>query len=128
MAQLQDEKKRIIEQLAGMRVEINNHATNVRENLNVNRRVSESIRKHSWSWLSIAALFGWLLSRLPARKKKIYIHASSTTDKPPKKGVSNSGLILHAWKAAWSIANPLLTAYLTRKIAQKVKLSGRNLL
>jgi hypothetical protein len=117
MVQSENEKKRLIEQLAKIRVELNNHAANVREDLNVNRRISASIRKHPWSWLSIAAILGWLLSRLPARKKKIYIHTSSTSGKLPKKRGDNSGLALHAWKAMWLITKPLLTAYLAKKLA-----------
>lgn len=128
MAQSENEKKRIIEQLAKIRVELSNHAANVREDLNVNRRISESIRKHPWSWLSIAAILGWLLSRLPARKKKIYIHTSPTSSKPPKKRGDISGLALHAWKVTWLITKPLLTAYLTKKLARKAKSSRSSLL
>jgi hypothetical protein len=28
------------------------------------------------------------------------------------------------WKGIWSIARPVLTAYLTKKIGEKVKLAG----
>ena len=38
----------------------------------------------------MAAIFGWLLSRLPARKKKIYIHASDS-QKVKNRGIGLSG-------------------------------------
>jgi hypothetical protein len=70
--------------------------------------------------MSIAGIFGWLLSRLPARKKKIYIHASDS-QKVKSRGIGLSG---HIWKGAWSIAKPLITAYLTTRIAERMKIPG----
>jgi hypothetical protein len=80
--------------------------------------MSNSLRKHSWGWISLAAIFGWILSRLPARKKKIYIHTSNTEKHPRERG----GVMKHIWKGIWSIAKPVLTAYLTTKIGEKAKL------
>jgi hypothetical protein len=92
----------------------------VRRNLDVGRQMSDSVRRHSWAWISMAAIFGWLLSRLPARKKKIYIHASDS-QKVKSRGTGLSG---HLWKGAWSIAKPVITAYLTTRIAGKMKIPG----
>jgi hypothetical protein len=111
-----------VEQLASIRLDINRQATIVRQDLDLKRHVANSIRKHTWGWVSFAAIFGWLLSRLPARKKKIYIHASSTDGKMPKaKKGFRAGLVLLAWNVAWSIGKPLLTAYLARKFEAKAK-------
>ena len=82
--------------------------------------MSESVRDHSWSWMSLAGIFGWLLSRLPARKKKIYIHTADTA----KKGGYGEGFMVQIWKGVWSIAKPLLVAYLTKRIAEKAKIPG----
>jgi hypothetical protein len=122
MAESPDERHRLVEQLASIRLDINRQATLVRQDLDLKRHVANSIRKHAWGWVSFAAIFGWLLSRLPARKKKIYIHASSTDGKLPKaKKGFRAGLVLLAWNIAWSIGKPLLTAYLTRKFEAKAK-------
>lgn len=120
MADSQDDRKRITEELARKRVELSDQSLLVRRNLDVGRRMSDSLRKHSWGWMSLAAIFGWLLSRLPARKKKIYIHAANSE----KRKIQNDGLLLTIWKGAWSIANPLITAYITKKIAEKAKFPG----
>ena len=120
MADSQDERKRITEELARMRVSLTDQTLLVRRNLDVGQHMSNSLRKHSWGWISIAAIFGWILSRLPARKKKIYIHAS-TAGKRPRESV---GIMTQIWKGIWSIARPVLTAYLTKKIGEKVKLAG----
>jgi hypothetical protein len=120
MADSQDERKRLTAELARCRVELSNQSLLVRQNLDVGRRMSDSLRKHSWSWMSVAAIFGWLLSRLPARKKKIYVQATD----PEKKGTYHGGLVAQVWKGVWSIAKPLVVAFLTKKIAEKAKIPG----
>ena len=120
MADPQNEKERIAAKLARVRTELSDQSLLLRQNLDFGHHMSDSIRRHSWGWISIAAIFGWLLSRLPARKKKIYIDTSD-----PKKAKSRGmGLLGHIWKAAWSVAKPVITAYLTGRIAQKMKIPG----
>jgi hypothetical protein len=119
MADPQNEKERIAARLARVRTELSDQSLLLRRNLDFGRHMSDSMRRHSWSWISIAAIFGWLLSRLPARKKKIYI---DTSDKKAKsRGIGLSG---HIWKAVWSVGRPVITAYLTGRIAQKMKNPG----
>jgi hypothetical protein len=123
MAESHDERHRLIEQLASLRLDLNRQTAVVREDLNLKRHVQNSIRKYSWGWVSFAAMFGWLLSRLPARKKKVYLHAlPSGNGKRPKvgKGVV-AGLVLLAWNAAWALGKPLLTAYLTKRFSAREK-------
>jgi len=119
MADPQDERKRIAAELGRMRVELSNQSLLVRRDLDVGRRMSESLRRHSWGWMSVAAIFGWLLSRLPARKKKIYVAANSD-----KKVNYHEGFMVQVWKGIWSIAKPIVVAYATKKIAEKAKISG----
>jgi hypothetical protein len=120
MADSQDERKRITEELARTRVSLRDQTLLLRRNLDVGARMSESLRKHSWVWVSIAAIFGWILSRLPARKKKIYIQTANGR----KQSSGGGGVVTNIWKGIWSIARPVLTAYLTKKIASKAKLVG----
>ena len=120
MADSQDERNRIIAELARRRVELSDQSLIVRRDLDVGRRMSESFREHSRIWMSVAAIFGWLLSRLPARKKKIYIQAADSG----KRVSSNRGFLNQIWRGVWSIAKPLVVAYLTKKIAEKVKIPG----
>ena len=69
--------------------------------------------------MSSAAVVGWLLSRLPARKKKVY--AQAKTNGHVAKTSSSNGLLLAVSKGAWSVAKPLLTAYLTHKLVDSAK-------
>ena len=91
----------------------------VRRNLDIGRHMSDSVRRHSWGWISIAVVFGWLLSRLPARKKKIYINTSDSQKTKNRR----TGLSVHLG-GAWSLAKPVITAYLTSRIAAKVNIPG----
>jgi hypothetical protein len=69
--------------------------------------------------MSLAAIVGWLLARLPFRKKKIYLEAGSRRPlKEGKKAERKRDWGWMIWDGAWSIAKPLLTAYLGRKLAQ----------
>jgi hypothetical protein len=120
MAEPQDEKQRIILELARTRTQLAEESLLVRRSLDFNERLANSVREHSWGWMSIAAIFGWILSRLPARKKKVYIESPNAQKQ--KRG--GGGILKLVWNGAWSIAKPLLTAYLTKKIAQKVKIPG----
>jgi len=120
MADPQKEKERIAAELMRTRTALSDQSLLVRQNLDIGRHLSDSLRSHSWGWISLAAIFGWLLSRLPARKKKIYIHTQDS-QKAKNPGI---GLLGQAWKGIWSIARPVITAYLTKKIAAKAKVIG----
>jgi hypothetical protein len=120
MADSQDERKRIIAELARRRVELSEQSLLVRRDLDVGRRMSDSVRRHSWVWMSGAAIFGWLLSRLPARKKKIYVQAANSE----KSKSHHQGFVAQIWRGMWSIAKPVIVAYVTKRIAEKAKIPG----
>src|ERR1700739_4975229 len=120
MANSQDDTKRIAAELARIRVQLSDESLLLRRDLDVGRRMSESVREHYLGWMSLAAIFGWLLSRLPARKKKIYIHTTHSN----KRVAYHEGFTAQVWKGVWSIAKPLVLAFLTKKIADKAKFPG----
>jgi hypothetical protein len=120
MAESQDERKRIAEELARTRVALTDQALLLRRNLDVGRRMSTSVREHTWGWVTFATVLGWILSRLPARKKKIYIQVKDSE----KKRRQDGGLLMQIWKGIWSIVRPVLTTYLTKKIGQQIKIAA----
>jgi hypothetical protein len=119
MADSKEQKQRLANELADLRARVTNQTHLVRRQLDVRQRLSKSLRQHSVAWVSSAAIVGWLLSRLPARRKKVYVRAK-TNDRAAKVSSSN-GLLLAVGKGAWSVAKPLLTAYLTHKLADSAK-------
>ena len=120
MAKDEDPKRRIVSELAEARLELASTAASVKGRLDIPARLSASFRRNSWSWVSLAALVGWVLARLPFRKKKIYLEAGSHrhlrgAEKPAGR---KRDLAWMVWDGVWSLAKPLLTAYLGRKLAQ----------
>ena len=79
----------------------------------------ESIKNHPWEWASCAAIFGWLLSRIPARKKRIYIDNSS--QKPVKR--RDKGPLGKLWREVWQFSKPMIAAYLAKLLAEQAKSS-----
>jgi hypothetical protein len=66
---------------------------------------------------SCAAIFGWLLSGIPARKKRIYIDSSS---EKPVKG-RDKGLLRKLWREVWKFSKPMIAAYLAKLLAENAK-------
>jgi hypothetical protein len=75
MAGTHDKKQQITAALAEVRIQLQNELLLLRRNLNIRHYILESIRNHPWEWISSASIFGWILSRVPVRKKRIYIHS-----------------------------------------------------
>jgi len=119
MADTKEQKQRLTNELAVIRGRVISQTQLVRRQLDVGRNLSNSLRRHSVRWMSLAAIAGWLLSRLPARKKKVYVRTKG--DERILKQSFNNGLLLAIGKGAWSVARPLLTAYLTHKVADSAK-------
>jgi hypothetical protein len=111
-----DKKQRIIADLGGVRIQVQDQMLLLRRKLNVGRHLLESIRRHPWEWTSFAAGFGWLLSRLPARKKKIYVY----TNQEQVKGQGEK-VLSKIWESVWRTSKPLIAAYAAKKLAEKVK-------
>jgi hypothetical protein len=118
MAPVNDEKRRIIEELEKTRGDLAGASVGLGSQLNFQRRFSVVWQKNRWVWLSFMALFGWVLSRLPRRTKKIYLDKGGARVRPPGKSFGST-LAGHLWSVAWSVAKPALIAYLTRKMGKK---------
>ena len=117
MAPVNDEKRRIIEELERTRGDLAGASVDLRGQLNFQRRLSVAWQKNRWVWLSFMALFGWVLSRLPRRTKKIYLEKGGRRVRPPGKCFAST-LAGQLWSVAWSVAKPAVIAYLTRKMSK----------
>ena len=122
MAKTDARKQQIVEELAQVRSRLATETHLVAEKLNVSRHLATSLHRHSFRWVSVAALFGWVLSRLPARKQRVYIETGRDGEvrrqRTREVGFA-AALMAVAWKGIWSIAKPMLTAYLSSRIAGK---------
>ena len=102
MAEALHKKQQITAALTELRLQVQNEVAHLRCTLDMKKHILESIKNHPWEWASCAAILGWLLSRIPARKKRIYIHSSSQ-----KPLISRAdGPLGKLWREVWKISKP----------------------
>jgi hypothetical protein len=117
MAETPHQKQQITNALTALRIQVQNEASLLRHKFDMKQHFLESIKNHPWEWASCAAIFGWLLSRIPARKKRVYIDSSS--QKPVKH--RDKGPLGKLWREAWQFAKPMIAAYLAKLLAENAK-------
>ena len=117
MAETHHKKQQITAALTALRIQMQNEASLLRRQLDMKQHFLESIKNHPWEWASGAAIFGWLLSGIPARKKRIYIDSSS---EKPLKG-RDKGLFRKLWRKVWKFSKPMIAAYLAKLLAENAK-------
>src|SRR5215472_6074643 len=86
------------------------------------QRLNASIRRHPWVSVFGAALIGWLLSRLPARRRELYIFKRHSEDTNPREArmVSAPGRKSDIGKDVWSFTQPILSTYLARELHKHI--------
>ena len=112
MAETHHKKRQIADALTALRIQVENEASVLRRKLDMKQHFLESIKNHPWEWASGAAIFGWLLSRIPARKKRVYLDSSS--QKPVKH--REKGPLGKLWREVWQFSKPVIAAYLAKKL------------
>jgi hypothetical protein len=117
MAKTHLKKQQITAALNASRIKVQNEASILKRKLDMKAHLLESIKKHPWEWASCAAIAGWLLSRMPARKKRIYIDSSS--QKPVKH--RDKCPLSKLREEVWQFSKPMIAAYLTKLVAEHAK-------
>lgn len=111
------DKKQITAALTSLRNQVQNEVSLLRRKLDMKHHVLESIKNHPWEWAGCAAIVGWLVSRIPSRKKSIYI--DSFSQKPVKR--REKGPLGKLWSEAWQFSKPMIAAYLARLLVAHAK-------
>jgi hypothetical protein len=117
MGETHHKKQQITAALTEVRIQVQKEMSHLRHTLGLKEHILESIKSHPWEWASCAAIFGWLLSGLPARKKRIYIDISS--QKPVKRRADRP--LDKFWKEAWKISKPLIATYFAKLVVEQAK-------
>jgi hypothetical protein len=81
------------------------------------QHVLESIKNHPWEWASCAAIACWLLSRIPAQRKRASVDSAS--EKRVKR--RDQGPFGEVWREAWQFSKPMIAAYLAKLMAEHAK-------
>jgi hypothetical protein len=118
MAETHHKKQQIASALTALRIQVQNEVSLLRRKLDMKQHFLEGIKDHPWEWTSCAAIVGWLLSRIPARKKRVYI--DSFSQKPVKR--RDKGPLSKLWKEVWQFSKPMIAAYLAKLLVQHAKL------
>lgn len=114
-------KAELTGQLAVARTRLSAALHELQRDLDVRAHVTSSFRHHKTAWLGGAAVAGWILSRLPARKKKVYVDRK---DKQKITSQKEAGLLLVVGKLIFSALRPAITAFATKKIADLAMRGG----
>jgi hypothetical protein len=117
MAETHHKKQQVTAALTTLRMQVQNEVSLLRRKLDMKHHVLESIKNHPWEWASCAAIVGWLVSRIPSRKKSIYI--DSFSQKPVKR--RDKGPFGKLWREAWQFSKPMIAAYLARLLVEHAK-------
>lgn len=113
------DKTALIAQLAAARANSTRSLQGLGAALNVPERFQQSVRRNQTSWLAGAGLAGWILARLPARKKRIKVITAKSKDGLGKevKEVAAAGLFITVLKLVFSLFRPIASRLLTQKLA-----------
>ena len=108
------------EQIARSREDLALRLNRVREEVDLPRRISRSVRREPVPWIVGAIAVGLLVTAVVTRKKKIYVDAKGGTKS--KHVLLEAGFILGALRIAASLLKPVVMNFVEKKLG---RYSGR---
>jgi hypothetical protein len=123
MAEPVENKDSVAERLDEDRQKMAIQVGELKEQYNLAQRVRASVQRDPWPWIIGAILTGFLLSRIPARRKEVYLRSDPLQRKPPQEihptrpDKDDSGTT----DKLWSLAKPIISAYIGRKLYKRVR-------
>jgi hypothetical protein len=95
----------------------------LKKDYNVANRMRASVQRYPWPWIMGAVLTGFLFSRLPARRKEVYLRSDPSQLRPlrevhPPPVEKNGSRAAHK---VWFLVKPIISAYVGRQIYSRVK-------
>ncbi len=115
-------KAEIVARIAAQRPMLSRHYAGIRRGASITRRLQRSTGAYPSVWMAGAASLGWLLSRIPARKKRIYV--DSLGDKKVRRGFF-AAVIIGLLKIAADLAKPAVIAFASKKVADSLALTSK---
>ena len=112
------DKHAIVAELAAARARLSATGDALRRSLDVPARAKESFKRHKPVWLGGAAIVGFVLSKLPSRKKTIIVERATGK---VLGAAGKLGAIFSAAKFALNFAGPLLSDLAGGGIAEILK-------
>ena len=118
-------KAELIAELERARVHLSHSMRGVAHSLDFHARFRESVGRNKVLWFSGAAAAGWILARLPSRRKKASIHANKHAVENIKE-TRNAGMMLSLLKFGITILKPAITAFAAKKITDMARGDGND--
>ena len=120
-----EDKSALTQRLEEDRLRMAVEANELKKSYNLSNRLRESVKKEPWYWIAASLLAGFLLSFLPARRKKIYLQADSpsaqeTRNPSTKEAKKNRSRIADS---VWSLVKPIITAFVGREIYKRARMA-----
>jgi hypothetical protein len=117
MAEPIEDKIFLAERLEQDRHRLELLARETKEYYNVVAHFRESVKKHSWRWMSGALLSGYVLSLLLARHRKA--SAPSGQGIQPERKFDRGKTCARITNEIWSLARPIIGAYIGREFHKR---------
>ena len=121
MAEPTKDKSSLTDRLEEDRLRMAVEVNELKKEYDLVSRIKASVKKEPWGWVLGALLTGFLISRLPARRKKVYIPIDSFERKETRNRAfsrSKKGKE-RAIRSVWSLIKPIITAYIGKEIYQR---------
>jgi hypothetical protein len=128
MAEPVEDKDFLAERLEDDRQKMAVQVSQLKEDYSVPHRLRASVQKYPWPWVMGAVLTGFLLSRLPARRKEVYL----STDPIRSRLLREVGAPAsdknepRAMNKLWSLAKPIISTYMGRELYKRVRRPGKD--
>jgi hypothetical protein len=127
MADSVEDKGSLTERLEEDRQKMAVQVSELKKDYNVADRLRASMHKYPWPWIMGAVLTGFLLSRVPARRKEVYLSPDPLLLRPPGE-VRPPALNKDQSRAIsklWSLAKPIISTYIGRELYKRVRRPAR---
>ena len=123
MAERVEDKDFLAERLEEDRQKMAVQVSELKEDYNLSRRLRASMHKYPWFWIMGAVLTGFLLSRVPARRKEVYLSPDPLRSRHPRKvrPPASDKDRARAINKLWSLAKPVISTYIGRELYKHVK-------
>ena len=102
----EQDKRAIVAELAAARARLSATGEALRRTLDVPSRAQESFKRHRPAWLSGAAIAGFVLSKIPSRKRTVFVERATGQ---VLGAAGKFGAIFSAAKFAFTFAKPLIS-------------------
>ena len=114
----EQDKLAIVAELAAARARLSATGDALRHSLDVPARAKESFKQHRPAWLGGAAIIGFVLSKLPSRKKTVFVERATGK---VLGAAGKLGAIFSAAKFAFALAKPLVSELAGSKLGEILK-------